>query len=535
MRGHELGTATQKQTIFDQDRYLRHIQARGQSIREVVGTLQPLLGLATALDAGCGLGFFAQILKECGLDVRAFDGREANVAEARQRYPGISFDQGDVQDPRIARFGASDLVLCFGLLYHLESPLLAIRNLRELTGKALLLESMCLPEERPWMLLREEPSLDDQSLTDVAFYATEGCLAKMMYRAGFACVYRLVRLPDHDDFKDTPDHRRRRTVLLATTAPVEIPGFVLFPEPMETADPWAKPRGQFSFFGRAARRASRFAGRPAREKYVALALRFRRMFPRAAVPVRLPFGSWFLVGSSAVDNALLFGGFERAELRFVEKFLRPGMTVLDIGAHHGLYTLLASKRVGGAGKVVCFEPSPRERKQLSRNIKLNFCSNVTIETWALGAERSQADLYLPAGGEDGCNSLRPPNIAGTASTLGVQVTRLDDWLADHKLERVDFIKLDVEGGERDVLRGAEKLLERQPRPVIFAEVQDLRTEPWGYPAREIIEHLVQRNYKWFEIDADGGLQPLDVSAAKFDGNFVACPEERIAEVRPLAR
>jgi len=244
----------------------------------------------------------------------------------------------------------------------------------------------------------------------------------------------------------------------------------------------------------------------------------------------LRFGSWFLVGTSAVDIALLYGGFERAEVSFVEKYLRPGMTVLDIGAHHGLYTLLASKRVGGAGRVVAFEPSPRERAQLSRNLKINFCSNVRVEAWALGKERSQAELFLVNGGEDGCNSLRAPIAAGGASPMSVAVARLDDWMEENGIAQVDFIKLDVEGGERDVLRGAGKLLGCRPRPVIFAEVQDLRTGPWGYAAKEIIEHLVQRGYKWFAMDAEGWLRELDVRAEKYDGNFVAFPEERMGEM-----
>jgi FkbM family methyltransferase len=234
-----------------------------------------------------------------------------------------------------------------------------------------------------------------------------------------------------------------------------------------------------------------------------------------------------------VDIALLYGGFERAEVSFVEKYLRPGMTVLDIGAHHGLYTLLASKRVGRGGRVAAFEPSPRERKQLLRNVRINFCSNVVVEPYALGSEGSQAELFLVNGGEDGCNSLRPPVVESGVSPVSVRVARLDDWLEKERIERVDFIKLDVEGGERDVLRGAAKLLAREPRPVIFAEVQDVRTGPWGYPAKEIIEHLVQRGYTWFAIEAEG-LRDLDVSANTFDGNFVACPEERIAEMRAFA-
>ncbi len=72
------------------------------------------------------------------------------------------------------------------MLYHLEDPLLAIRHLRALTEKCLLLESMCVPDEKPSMLLREEPREDDQSLTDVAYYPSEDSLIKMLYRAGFA-------------------------------------------------------------------------------------------------------------------------------------------------------------------------------------------------------------------------------------------------------------------------------------------------------------------------------------------------------------
>jgi FkbM family methyltransferase len=280
----------------------------------------------------------------------------------------------------------------------------------------------------------------------------------------------------------------------------------------------------------AAERMRKFATRPANEKYAALAMRLRRIFPNMPVPVRLPFGAWLLVGTSEVDLGLLWGVFERAEILFVERFLRAGMTVLDIGAHHGLYTLLASKRVGGAGRVVAFEPSPRERAQLSRNLKINFCSNVRVEAWALGKERSQAELFLVNGGEDGCNSLRAPIAAGGASPMSVAVARLDDWMEENGIAQVDFIKLDVEGGERDVLRGAGKLLGCRPRPVIFAEVQDLRTGPWGYAAKEIIEHLVQRGYKWFAMDAEGWLRELDVRAEKYDGNFVAFPEERMGEM-----
>src|SRR5258708_26352559 len=143
--------------------------------------LKPALGLSNAVDAGCGVGFFSQWRAECGLNVCGFDGRGENVAEARRRFPHIPFEQGDIEERAILQLGRFDLVLCFGLLYHLENPLRAIRNLRGLTEKCLLLESMCLPEENPPMLLREEPRQVDPSLTMIISYPSEGSLVKMLY------------------------------------------------------------------------------------------------------------------------------------------------------------------------------------------------------------------------------------------------------------------------------------------------------------------------------------------------------------------
>ncbi|MGB9464332.1 MAG: methyltransferase domain-containing protein, partial [Candidatus Acidiferrum sp.] len=229
---------TIKLTPFDQREYRKLISARAVTIRRVVEKLKRVFPLASALDAGCGVGFFSQTLDECGLNVCGFDGREANIVEARKRFPHLPFETANIQDSSIVELGRFDFVLCCGLLYHQENPMLAMRNLRALTEKCLLLESMCIPGEKPSMILREEPRADDQSLTDMACYPSEGSLVKMLYRAGFAIVYRVVPLPEHDDFRDTPEHARKRTVLLASSAPIDIAGFRLYPEPRDASDPW---------------------------------------------------------------------------------------------------------------------------------------------------------------------------------------------------------------------------------------------------------------------------------------------------------
>ncbi len=513
-------------TPFDQKEYRQLIEARGETIKRAVSRLKPALGLSKAVDAGCGVGFFSQTLAECGLNVRGFDGRGENVAEARRRFPHIPFEQGDIEERAILELGRYDLVLCCGLLYHLENPLLAIRHLRGLTEKCLLLESMCLPEEKPSMLLREEPRQDDQSLTDVACYPSEGSLVKMLYRAGFRMVYRVIPLPDHEDFRETTGRARRRTVLLASTAPIDIAGFRLIPEPHETEDPWAKKPAATATLPQ---RIGRFLASPTRRKYITLANRARRLFPGMPIPLRLPFGAWWLAENSALDHELIYNEFERMERRFVERLLRPGMTVMDAGAHHGLYTLLASKRVGRKGRVIAIEPSPRECERLEKHLHINRCSNTELLPCALGEDPGEADLYLVDGIQDWYNSLRPPAVDGPIRTVRVSVRRLDDVLSESGVSKVDFIKLDVEGAELSVLHGAMKLLEGESRPAILAEVQDARTAAWGYAAREIIQFLVRMDYRWFVIAAKGALPPISCDQETYDANLVALPMEREEE------
>ncbi len=281
------------------------------------------------------------------------------------------------------------------------------------------------------------------------------------------------------------------------------------------------------------RRAWGFLRKPWVEQRQSIYVRWARIFPAVPLPFRLPFGAYWLARHDDLGIPLLSNSFETAELRFVEQLLRPGMTVLDLGAHHGLYTLLASKRVGDSGRVFSFEPSPRERKALKRHLKLNRCRNVSIQEVALGSRAEETDLHVVENSAGGCNSLRQPNVEATTVAVRIRVERLDDVLAELGVEHVDFIKLDVEGGEKELLKGAELLLGRKPRPVILAEVQDVRTAPWGYAAREIIQRLHSKGFRWYAPDKDGSLQAVDANLEFYDGNFVAWPEE-VPRVLPTA-
>jgi FkbM family methyltransferase len=519
--------------VFDQPHYNALNKAREASVRQLIESLRGHLNLSTAVDVGCGLGYFSSLLHEMGFSIVALDGRRENVIEAQRRYPGLDFRLADAENISIQSLGKFDLGFCFGLLYHLENPFAAIRNLFAMTRTVAVVEGMIIPGDEPILGVRDEGPTEDQGLRHVALYPTENGLVKLLYRSGFLHVYRLGTRTPHVDYEMSADRKRVRAMLVAANVPLLADLLQLVPEPTTNPDPWTINTGAAVLRRRIRNgwgRASRFVRKPSNEKVRSIFFRWIHVFPRVPVPVRLPFGGWWLARNDFLGAAMFYDGFENTESAFVERFLAPGMTVLDIGAHHGYYTLLASRKVGPQGIVLAIEASPREREHLRLHLRINRCKNVRIEDRALGETNGTAELFLVQGWESGCNSLRQPAISGQTQPVAVQIARLDRVLEEQQIAHVDFIKLDVEGAELSVLKGATQLLSRAPRPVILAEVQDVRTKPWGYPAREIIRLLSGTNYVWFRPLPDGRIEELDAAQEAYDGNFVAIPAEQVASV-----
>jgi FkbM family methyltransferase len=279
--------------------------------------------------------------------------------------------------------------------------------------------------------------------------------------------------------------------------------------------------------------------KPLPKKIRGLRYRFKRLWnqlmPWLPLPTGLPYGGWWLARNDVCGDAIFAGGFEEAERRFVEDYLKAGMTVLDIGAHGGYYTLLASRKVGRRGRVIAFEPSPRERQRLYQHLRINRCSNVLVERAAVSSYEGEAEFFFVDGRDTGCNSLRPPVVADSIRTLPVPVVTLDSALERLAIDRVDFLKMDVEGGELEVLKGAIKLLSQSYRPLILCEVADVRTAPWGYKAREIILFLVDLNYSWFLPLPERKLRAIRSNFEAYSGNFLAVPCERTAEIRSFLK
>lgn len=172
----------------------------------------------------------------------------------------------------------------------------------------------------------------------------------------------------------------------------------------------------------------------------------------------------------------VYGLFEYEVVTAMMSLLTPGMNVADVGANVGQYSLLAASRVGSAGTVLAFEPNPPVFERLRRNVELNEFTNVRTESIALAATAGAASLHVPLHDQFGA--------AGWASLgafsgvpeqeIPIEVATLDQRAAEHGLE-IGLVKIDVEGFEADVLRGASEVL-RRSHPVVIFEVHSVRPD-----------------------------------------------------------
>jgi FkbM family methyltransferase len=257
-----------------------------------------------------------------------------------------------------------------------------------------------------------------------------------------------------------------------------------------------------------------------------------KLFLDFPIPCILPFGSIYLAYGDGMGFMLfLKRPYEEKELKYVSEFLKPGMVFVDVGANQGIYTLLAAKRVGQEGKVFSFEPVPSQIAKLKRNIKINGFKNVVTEQLALGANPGKGKMHICIDGDEALSSLREPAEDATSpkEIVEVKIDTLDDYVKKSKNSSINFIKIDVEGGELEVLKGASDVLKNM-RPVILCEVQDKRTEQWGYKASEICNLLKGYNYSLFDFSEDGNLKPHEIlNRYEVGVNLVAMPKEKTNE------
>jgi FkbM family methyltransferase len=170
---------------------------------------------------------------------------------------------------------------------------------------------------------------------------------------------------------------------------------------------------------------------------------------------------------------------------------REGDTVVDIGAHMGRYTITSSKSVGGSGRVIAVEAHPYNFGILQHNIRLNKLKNVNAVNWAVYSKRARLKLYLPDEylGYTMHHSLMTNYLTSKYSKeierrfIEVEADTLDNLLKTRGIDEVNWIKIDVEGAEYEVLRGAREILSNNKRISILVEVHGKDTY---HPTMELL-------------------------------------------------
>jgi FkbM family methyltransferase len=227
--------------------------------------------------------------------------------------------------------------------------------------------------------------------------------------------------------------------------------------------------------------------------------------------------NWNLDLDEGIDFAIfLFGHFEPGTVRFFQKRIRPGSVVLDIGANIGSHTLPLAQCVAPSGKVHAFEPTEFAFSKLLSNIALNpeLAHLIVANHMFLSATQEEnvpAQVYsswplIPTPG------VHPKHLGRLQSTSGASAVTLDSYCREHRIERVDWIKLDVDGNEFTVLQGARETLSRC-KPNIVMELSPYGFREAGQSFTEFVNYLLGFGYQIYQLEND---RPLPSDPAKLD-------------------
>jgi FkbM family methyltransferase len=202
------------------------------------------------------------------------------------------------------------------------------------------------------------------------------------------------------------------------------------------------------------------------------------------------FRFWFNTGDREMGVLMGFGLYEPQSVAFLKKLVKPGMKCLDIGAQTGFYTCLLAACVGDGGKIYAFEPMPSSCELLNRNIRENhFEDRVVIFPFAA----SNAPTHLE--GSFVSNMYVVGDVPG-ADKVTMETIRIDDIVKD----RVDLIKMDVEGHEPAVVEGMRGLIMRD-RPILLTEVGEYYLQTLSHTcANDYLGLLLSLGYNVFTLE-----------------------------------
>jgi FkbM family methyltransferase len=200
----------------------------------------------------------------------------------------------------------------------------------------------------------------------------------------------------------------------------------------------------------------------------------------------------FKLDISDYQDWLVYWGFCTDRPQALYALIRPGTVVFDVGANLGDVALNLAAMVGPEGKVHAFEPDPVSFTKLTENLALNAFTNVT--TWKLGLGEVPGALTMNVNSPGNRGGNRIASTRPTPESFAIEIDTIDGLVERQDISRIDLIKIDVEGFELSVLKGARKTLQRL-RPKLFVELADRHLQEHGSTSAELIAFLRREGYR----------------------------------------
>jgi FkbM family methyltransferase len=264
-----------------------------------------------------------------------------------------------------------------------------------------------------------------------------------------------------------------------------------------------------------ARRIVRWYGlhAPDKGKYRIVNFFAPRLAPAASTVVNVKATHGFTMSLDLTEHlqqrAYYLGYHEHMIVETFVDVITPGSCIFDLGANFGQFTLLAAQLSGPQGQVFAFEPEPNAFAALRRNVEANSFPRIICRQAAVSDTAGTAVLYVAPPTFSGTSSLALSAVEPYHDNYALQtvaVERLDDY-GDQVTSPVSLIKLDVQGAEFLVLRGAEQLL-RDHRPAIIFEADEVVMTAFGYQSRDLGAYLHHLGYALFSVPARPWQRPI---------------------------
>jgi FkbM family methyltransferase len=201
------------------------------------------------------------------------------------------------------------------------------------------------------------------------------------------------------------------------------------------------------------------------------------------------------------QHIYFFGYYDKRGIQFMKAHLKLGDTFIDIGGNIGAYTLIAAKCVGEQGSVIAFEPISAVRNRLLENIAINDLGQVNVVPCAVFNENTELTLHISNQENLGMSSMHAHD-ADTGKTEKVNAIRLDDYVLENNIHKIDLIKMDIEGAELYALQGMKMVL-NQFKPDVLIEITPEVLDEIDIKAEQIYDFFEEMNYSPFCIGPGG--------------------------------